>query len=96
MGVCLYSAHMHTSIHLSIHLSLIARVITFIVLCAVLGRGSSVYQVAGALVIMLGAWVVLLPSGGGAEDEDEDGSGSRLEFTANMLYMASNIPIALR
>ena len=58
------------------------------------GRGSSLYQVAGAFIILLGAWVVLLPSS--ASDGDGSGGDSSLVFVSNLLYMASNIPIALR
>jgi hypothetical protein len=58
------------------------------------GRGSSVYQVAGAFIILLGAWVVLLPSSSSSSDPEADDAG--LVFMSNMLYMGSNIPIALR
>jgi hypothetical protein len=77
------------------------------VLCYVSGRGSSLYQMVGAFVIMIGAWIVLLPSsssssgsGSGMSSEGEEGhggmGGGSLVFMSNMLYMASNIPIALR
>jgi hypothetical protein len=61
-----------------------------------LGRGSSLYQVVGACIILLGAWVVLLPSSSSSSSSTDSSTDSGLVFVSNMLYMASNIPIALR
>lgn len=61
---------------------------------SMLGRGSSTFQVLGAFIIMVGAWVVLLPSST-APDANAPVVEDKLSFLSNMLYIASNIPIAL-
>ena len=54
------------------------------------------YQIVGAMVIMLGVWVVLIPTETDDESQSPISANGDLVFLSNILYMASNIPIALR
>jgi drug/metabolite transporter (DMT)-like permease len=63
--------------------------ITMLLSWLVLGKKSSGMQLIGAVLIFLGAWVVLIPS------TDSSSSQSSYALISNMLYFLSNVPIAM-